>query len=80
MYSFHSMNQDNNPVEWLFKETTGESPALGTVTRAAKATGNIITGDVGRGAKGWAKSLPVVGPLNFVGEKAKEIGDEWNFK
>jgi len=72
--------RSSNPAEWLFNTTTGESPALGTVTRAGGAATDLITGDVGRGLKGLAKSAPVVGPLNFVGKKAKEIGDEWNFQ
>ena len=72
--------RSKNPAEWLFNNVTGESPALGTLTRTIGAGGDLITGDVGRGLKGIAKSSPVVGPLNFVGQKAKEIGDEWNFQ
>lgn len=70
----------SNPAEWFFNNVTGESPALGTLTRTTGAATDLITGDVGRGFKGLAKSAPVVGPLNFVGNKAKEIGDEWNFQ
>ena len=72
--------RSDNPAEWLFNATTGESPALGTLTRSVGAAGDLVTGDVGRGLKGLAKSAPVVGPLNFVGNKLKEIGDEWNFQ
>lgn len=72
--------RSSNPAEWLFNNVTGESPALGTVTRTAGAATDLITGDVGRGLKGFSKSAPVLGPLNFVGNKAKEIGDEWNFQ
>ena len=72
--------RSKNPGEWLFNTTTGESPALGSLTRATEAAGNIVTGDVGRGLKGLAKATPVIGPLNFVGDQLKKIGDEWNFK
>ena len=72
--------RSGNPAEWVFNNVTGESPALGTLTRTVGAGGDLITGDVGRGLKGLAKSSPVIGPLNFVGNKAKEIGDEWNFQ
>ena len=72
--------RSGNPAEWVFNNVSGESPALGTVTRSVGAAGDLVTGDVGRGLKGIAKSLPVLGPLNFVGDRAKEIGDEWNFQ
>ena len=72
--------QSKNPAEWVFNTTTGESPALGSVTRAVGGVGDIITGDVGRGAKGLAKSSPFIGPFNFISNAAKEAGDEWNFK
>ena len=69
-----------SPLEWAFNTTTGESPALGTLTRTAGAVGDLVTGDVGRGLKGIAKSSPFIGPINVIGNKAKEIGDEWNFR
>ena len=72
--------RSSNPAEWFFNATTGESPALGTLTRTAGAGVDLLGGDVGRGLKGLAKSAPVVGPLNFVGQAAKDVGDEWNFQ
>ena len=72
--------RSNNPGDWLFNTTTGESPALGSLTRAVGAAGDIVTGDVGRGLKGGAKALPIFGPLNFVGDALKDFGDDWNFQ
>ena len=72
--------RSKNPAEWAFNNVTGESPALGTLTRTVGAAGDLVTGDVGRGFKGLAKSAPVVGPLNFVGKAVKDFGDEWNFQ
>ena len=71
--------RSDNPGEWFFNETTGQSPALSNLKRLGKAGGDLLTGDVGKAAKGVAKSFPLIGPFNPIAEMAKDYGSRWNF-
>ena len=66
--------------EWLFNETTSQSPALSNLTRLGKGFGGLLEGDVGKFAKNIGKSAPITGPFTgfnqFIGDKASS----WNFK
>ncbi len=69
-----------NAGEWTWNTVSGESPALGFVTKAFKGSGKFLEGDVGGGAKEASRFLPLFGVLNFVRDKVEETGDNWNFK
>ena len=66
-------------TEWAFNGITGESPALGYGVKAGSAVGNILTGDVGRGAKDASRFLPLLGTLNFFRSGVEEQASKWNF-
>ncbi len=66
--------------EWTWNTASGESPALAYATKAFKATGNILEGDVGKGAKEASRFLPGFGVLNFFRDRVEQAGDNWNFK
>lgn len=72
--------RSDNAGEWLFNTTTGESPALGFAKRAISGTGSLIEGDVGRGAKELTRTVPWIGPINFLRDEAGKAGAHWNFK
>ena len=75
MYS----QRNDNPGDWLYNQTVGESPALGYVQRVAGATGSFASGDVGRGVEQTLKAAPMFGPFNLVNKKAGNAASQWNF-
>ena len=66
--------------EWLFNTTTGESPSLGFAKRAVGGVGSLAEGDVGRAAKELTRTVPWIGPINFLRDEAGKAGAHWNFK
>ena len=66
--------------EWLFNTTTGESPSLGFAKRAVGGVGSLVEGDVGRAAKELTRTVPWIGPINFLRDEAGKAGAHWNFK
>ena len=71
--------RSDNPGEWIFNTSTGESPALGYAKRAASGVGSLVTGDVGRAAKTAVKSAPIFGPFSSVADDVGEAASAWNF-
>ena len=72
--------RSDGAADWLWNTTTGESPALGYFKRALKGGGHLLEGDVGRATKEATRFVPFAGVLNFLRDRAKEAGDQWNFK
>jgi hypothetical protein len=75
MYS----QRTDNPGDWLYNQTVGESPALGYVQRVAGSAGSFASGDVGRGVEQALKAAPMFGPFNLVNKKAGNAASQWNF-
>ena len=65
--------------EWVWNQTTGESPAIGYAARAGKGFGDIISGDVGGGVKELSRFTPVAGVMNWFRDAAEKQGSRWNF-
>ena len=72
--------RSDNPGEWVWNTTTGESPAISNLKRVGRATGKGLEGDVGEAARQLAKSAPVIGPLNRVTDLVGQAASNWNFK
>ena len=67
-----------SPTDWLFKQATGESPAVANLARAAKGTKQVATGEFSEGARNLWKTAPVVSPLSAHLWEPKT--QEWKFK
>jgi len=72
--------QSKGAGEWVWNETTGQSPALSNLTTAGAAAGDVITGDVGSGIKKGARLVPFLAPLSGVRQAIGESVSDWNFK
>ena len=72
--------RSDNAGEWLFNTTTGESPSLGFAKRMIGGIGAGVEGDVGKAAKELTRTVPYVGPINWLRDAAGEAGSAWNFK
>ena len=66
--------------EWIFNETSSQSPALSNLARLGKAGGSLLQGDVGKFAKNVGKSFPVLGPFTSINEFIGDKASNWNFK
>ena len=69
----------DNVAEWVFNETTGQSPALSNAVSLGKGTGSLITGDVGKGVKSLARTTPFLAPLSDVRNSLGDWASQWNF-
>ena len=71
--------RSGNIGEWAWNSVSGESPALAFAGQLAGGVQSLAQGDVGGAAKTAARATPFVGPINWIREGAKDIGDTWNF-
>ena len=72
-------------TDWVFNETSDESPAISNLKRLASGVGNLLEGDLQRAGKKFAKSAPLVGPITPLTDRAGQLlsGDfegSWKFK
>ena len=74
--------RSRNPIDWVYNQTTGESPALGNVARAAKAGGKFIEGDAEAGVYNLLKAATPIAPLTNInkGIASALTSGEWDYK
>ena len=71
--------RSDNPGEWLFNQTTGESPSLGFAKRMIGGIGALVEGDVGKATERAVQATPV-GVFTWLRKDAGEAASSWNFK
>ena len=71
--------RSDNPGEWLFNTTTGESPSLGFAKRMIGGVGALVEGDVGKATERAVQATPV-GVFTWLRKDAGEAASAWNFK
>ena len=71
--------RSDNPGEWLFNQTTGESPSLGLAKRMIGGVGALVQGDVGKATERAIQATPL-GVFTWFRQDAGEAASSWNFK
>ena len=71
--------RSDGPGDWLWNQTSGESPALGYAKRGLKGAGHLVEGDIGKAAKEATRFVPGAGVINWIRDEAEKAGSHWNF-
>ena len=71
--------RSDNPGEWLFNQTTGESPSLGFAKRTIGGIGALVEGDVGKATERAIQATPA-SVFTSLRKNAAEYASQWNFK
>ena len=66
--------------EWVWNETTGQSPALSNVTSLGEGAGEAIQGNLQGGLKSALRSTPFIAPLTGARNAITDAVSGWNFK
>ena len=78
-FPLYETRSGNDPGEWLFNQTTGESPSLGLAKRMIGGVGALVEGDVGKATERAIQASPV-GVFTWLRKGAGSLASEWNFK
>ena len=72
-------NNAKGAGDWAFNSAIGESPGLGWIERAGRATGAFLEGDVGKGTEQSLKAAPIFGPFSAINKQIGKVASGWNF-